>query len=199
MKTYSIHDASLNLNRCPHCAVASPLLSLVHRFDFADAGRNYYSWNVYCCSRCGVPVVGGCPIEQTIITHLFPVAQSISEDVPEKAAAFLSQAMESLHAPSGAVMLCASSVDAMLKEKGYKKGNLYHRIDEASNSGLITAEMATWAHEIRLDANDERHADECAELPNTEDAQKCINFVRALADFMYVLPARVKRGRTIKK
>jgi hypothetical protein len=133
------------------------------------------------------------------LEEIYPQTSSLSDDIPPKAAAFLAQATESLHAPSGAVMLCASSVDAMLKEKGLKKGNLYSRIEEAARSGLITKEMAAWAHEVRLDANDERHADDNAGLPNEEDAKKCIDFVRALADFMFVLPARVERGRSSAK
>ena len=68
-------------------------------------------------------------------------------------------------APAGAVMLAASSVDAMLKEKGYNEGSLYARIGQARDDHLITADMAEWAHEVRLDANDQRHADEAAALP----------------------------------
>ena len=92
-------------------------------------------------------------------------------------------------------MLCASSVDAMLKEKNYKDGSLYQRIDKAAENHLITSEMAKWAHEVRLDANDQRHADESAELPEEADAQKCIEFTKALGEFLFVLPGRVERGR----
>ena len=63
-------------------------------------------------------------------------------------------------------MLSASSVDAMLKVKGYKDGSLYQRIKDAAAGHIITEDMATWAHQVRLDANDERHADESASIPN---------------------------------
>ena len=33
-----------------------------------------------------------------------------------------------------------------------------------------------------------------AELPTKERAEKCIEFAQTLADFLFVLPARVKRG-----
>ena len=92
-------------------------------------------------------------------------------------------------------MLTASSVDAMLKDKGYKDGSLNNRIDQAAVDHLVTDEMAAWAHEIRLDANDQRHADEGAALPNEADAKRVIEFANALAQFLYVLPARVARGR----
>jgi hypothetical protein len=92
-------------------------------------------------------------------------------------------------------MLTASAVDAMLKAKGLNNGSLYSRIDQAKDDHLITAEMATWAHEVRLDANDQRHADENAPLPNEADATRVITFAQALAEFLFVLPAKVARGR----
>ena len=130
---------------------------------------------------------------------IFPVPETIQEGLPLKAASFLKQAIESVHAPSGSIMLCASAVDSMLKEKGLKDGKLFTRIEAATKANLITSDMAAWAHDIRLDANDERHADEAADLPTADDARKCIDFVRSLGDFMFVLPARVARGREASK
>ena len=54
--------------------------------------------------------------------------------------------------------------------------------------------MAHWAHEVRLDANDQRHADQAADLPTTEDAKRVIDFASAFAEFLFVLPSRVQRG-----
>lgn len=54
--------------------------------------------------------------------------------------------------------------------------------------------MAAWAHEVRLDANDQRHADDESPLPEIEDVKRVIEFARALATFLFVLPARVQRG-----
>jgi hypothetical protein len=85
----------------------------------------------------------------------------------------------------------------MLKDKGFKDGSLYSRIESAVAAHLITSEMGVWAHEIRLDANDQRHSDEQAPLPSEADAAKAIEFANALAQFLYVLPAMVVRGRGI--
>lgn len=82
----------------------------------------------------------------------------------------------------------------MLKAKALTAGSLYSRIDEAAKQNLITDEMAKWAHEVRLDANDQRHSDEQAPLPDREQAEKCVEFATALAQFLFVLPARVRRG-----
>jgi hypothetical protein len=81
-----------------------------------------------------------------------------------------------------------------LKAEGYKDGTLYERIDLAAKNHLITDSMAKWAHEVRLDANDQRHADENAPLPTEADARHSVDFAMSLAQFLIVLPARVKRG-----
>ena len=91
-------------------------------------------------------------------------------------------------------MLAASSVDAMLKEKGYIDRSLYNRIEQAVHDNLLTSEMATWAHEVRLDANDQRHVDNNVDLPNEGDAKKVIDFATAIAEYLFVLPARIQRG-----
>jgi hypothetical protein len=85
----------------------------------------------------------------------------------------------------------------MVKEKGYTSGSLYARIGEAATKHLITEEMAAWAHEFRLDANDQRHSDISNDLPSQDDANKAIEFAQGLA-FLFVLPARVARGRIPK-
>ena len=90
--------------------------------------------------------------------------------------------------------MCASAIDAMLKDKGLKEGRLYDRIDQAATKHLITPDMAKWAHQVRLDANDQRHADEAAPLPSQKDAGLCLSFALALAEVLYVIPARVTRG-----
>lgn len=129
------------------------------------------------------------------VLEVWPAPQTVHDSIPQRARTFLQQAISSIAAPSGAVMLAASAVDAMLKDKGLKEGNLYTRIGKASAEHLITAEMAEWAHEVRLDANDQRHADEEGPMPDEADARKSIEFTLALAQFLFVLPARVADGR----
>jgi hypothetical protein len=128
------------------------------------------------------------------VTEVYPVPKSLAQEIPEKPRKFLEQANQSLHAPSGAIMLCSSAVDAMLKLLGYKDGSLYTRIDKAVTDNLLTKEMGQWAHHIRLEANDEHHADETADLPTMPEAEQSIEFTEALADILFVLPSRVKRG-----
>ena len=59
---------------------------------------------------------------------------------------------------------------------------------------MITSDMAKWAHAVRLDANDQRHADEAASLPTAQDAQRVLAFAATLAQIMFILPSRVSQG-----
>ena len=185
----------LDLRRCPHCRVDNP--NLVRQKLFSTQAydtTNGRVWGIYSCNRCGGVVTAAALGENQWVNETYPSEIEVDENIPTKAKAFLNQAIDSIHAPSGAIMLAASSIDAMLKEKGYKDGKLYGRINKAATDHLITNEMAKWAHEVRLDANDERHADDDAELPNSSDAKKTIDFALALAEYLFILPSRIERG-----
>jgi hypothetical protein len=191
----------LDLDRCPYCKVDQPNLNVVYGQETADyTGANRRFWRMYRCERCGGMVTAASSVGfDEIVAHVYPAPQDVDTAVPGNARTYLQQAINSLHSPAGAVMLAASAVDAMLKIKGYKEGSLNQRIDKAAADHLITSEMAQWAHEVRLDANEQRHADESAPLPTGEDAGRCVEFALALGQFMFVLPARVQRGLTDAK
>jgi hypothetical protein len=93
--------------------------------------------------------------------------------------------------------MSTTAVDAMHKERNYRDGSLYSRIRQAEHDHVLTANMADWAHDVRLDANDERHADEASNATPLE-AVRCLEFADTLADLLFVRPARVKPGRTPK-
>jgi hypothetical protein len=82
----------------------------------------------------------------------------------------------------------------MLKAKDYTKGSLYRRIDQAAADNIITADMALWAHHVRLEANDVRHADADSPHATADQAKQSVEFAAALGHFLFVLPSRVRRG-----
>ena len=187
-------QTQLVLARCPHCGVDKPNLNFVWQTEpFAFNGQRRY-WRAYICARCAGLITAEASGWDNEVDRILPVPQDVSEDLPPRARAYLDQAITSLSAPAGAVMLAASAVDSMLKAKNLNTGTLYARIDEAVKAQLITKEMAEWAHDVRLDANDQRHADDNAPLPTEEQARKSVDFAQALGQFMFVLPARVERG-----
>jgi hypothetical protein len=151
-------------------------------------------WSIYVCGTCGKLVSAWASNHNQPVQEFFPKFNAVDLEIPERPRAYLKQASESFHAPAGAVMLAASAVDAMLKTKGYTEGSLYSRIDKAATDHVITADMAIWAHAVRLDANDQRHADHSAELPTIEDARRVLDFAATLAQIMFVLPGRVAKG-----
>ncbi|PLW83644.1 hypothetical protein CWI75_04655 [Kineobactrum sediminis] len=185
----------LELNRCPHCNVDRPNLPMAWKTQTdAHSGGSPRLWAVYECTSCGGLVTAAAVQSDGPVTEYYPSGIVIDESIPGAAGEYLKQAINTLHAPAGSVMLSASSVDAMLKEKDYTTESLYSRINKAAEDHLITTEMARWAHDIRLDANDQRHADQQATLPTEADAKKCVDFAKALGEFLFALPARVKRG-----
>lgn len=128
------------------------------------------------------------------VRAIYPQVQYLSSVLPSKVSHFLQEAIDSTFTPSACIMVCASAVDAMLKEKGFKNGKLYARINKAAAERILTEDMEKWAHQIRLDANDERHADEDAGMPTIDDAKQCVEFAKTLAEFLFVLPDKVTRG-----
>ena len=105
------------------------------------------------------------------------------------------EAEECLHSPSLSIMGSASAVDAMLKAREFKSGSISARLKEAVEALVITKDVAAWGHDVRLEANAQRHADE-GEVPTTEDAQRALDFTEAFGEILFVLPARVKKGRS---
>lgn len=192
--------AQLVLPNCPRCGVKNPAVAITlgpvatKAFD----GTNGRVWAPYVCSTCGGVMlacargldtnnVGG-------ITEVLPPQRTVAEEIPDPARKYLTQARDSLHAPDGAVMLAASAVDAMLKAKDYRAGWLYDRIEQAAKDHVITADMAKWAHHVRLGANEPRHADNEKPHATGEEAAQAVEFAAALGHILFVLPARVKRG-----
>lgn len=202
-------EGHLLLPRCPHCATAHPTIKQEHFLavrplrGMPQAANQAQSlrWHIYICTSCGGLIAAMVPVtthQQPMTkyaTWIIPGPRAARTDVPPRVAGYLDQAQETMSSPSASVMVSASAVDAMLKEKGYKTGSLYTRIGEAVAANVITADMGEWAHDVRLDANDERHADEQSALPTVDDAIRCYEFAVTLAEVIFVLPARVKRGR----
>lgn len=192
-------NKQFGLPRFPHCQIAKPLLTEVFNLETEDhSGNDQRKWGIYRCSSCGGLITAYAFEFNEFAIDWFPKSNTLDDDIPERPRIYLLQALESLHAPSGSIMLSASSVDSMLKIKGYTEGNLYSRIDKAAKDHLTTNEMASWAHQVRLDANNQRHADETDSLPTVQDAQRVIDFVMAFCQYLFVLPAKVQRGASQK-
>lgn len=199
------------VSRCPHCSIASPLLRCVWSSAEHETGGNHFPitpqdggelkyWWLYCCSSCGGMIAVKSGIHSThlgnryVFEEMYPAPKKAHEDIPETARNYLQQAMDTIHAPDAAAVMAGSAVDAMLKDKGYSEGSLYHRIDQALQDHVLTDGMANWAHEVRLGSNRPRHSDAKRPHVSREEAIQSVEFAEALAHFLYVLTARIQRG-----
>jgi hypothetical protein len=136
-------------------------------------------------------VIDGHPHLGIVIARYFPAMASVDAAVVPSAARYLKQALETRYAPDACVLMCASAIDAMLKDKGVAEGTLKQRIDLALEQRLIPTALSIWAHRVRLDANDTRHADVASGGMTAEDAARAIDFANAMANYLYVLPAKM--------
>lgn len=101
------------LDKCPHCSVDKPSLSQNARFSTTNfAGSNQRFWVAYACSRCGGVVIAASPQEHGNVHEIYPSSRLVNDAIPNPARSYLQQAIDTLHAPAGSVMLSASSVDA---------------------------------------------------------------------------------------
>ena len=186
-------ENNLALPRCPHCNIADPFLARIHHFETKGRGGER-QWITYGCQTCGGVVTAAAKVGHGTVGEYYPVSRDFPDSIPDRPRTYLSQALESLAQPAGSIMLSASAVDAMLKVKNLRDGTLNQRIEKAVEQHLITEDMGRWAHQVRLDANDQRHADEEAEFPDQDSAKLTLEFATALAQVLFVIPALVTRG-----
>jgi hypothetical protein len=188
------------LQRCPHCGVARPQMMPEWRSSMMAGINGFPSriWGTFSCTSCGQLVLAaGIPNLNTgnaYIHLIYPGLRSAAAELPDTARTYLQQAYETLHAPDAAAVMAGSAVDAMLKAKGYDKGSLYDRIDQAVADHLLTKEMGDWAHLVRLGSNRPRHADKDKPHVSPEEAQQSVGFAQALGEFLFVLSSRVAKG-----
>ena len=205
-----IRRTLIGIERCPQCGVASPTLTYQSFFtDPYDQASIRPAWFIYRCESCGdlVAAKGEASITSlqsstvnylvnytTYAERIIPEPITIDSNLPERPRTYLSQALSTIHAPDGAVMLAGSAIDAMLKIKGLKDGSVYARIEKAVEDGILTKDMSKWAHAVRLESNKPRHADLDEPHATKEQALLVLEFAKALGDFLFVLPARVAAG-----
>jgi hypothetical protein len=191
-----------DVRRCPHCGIANPQMVMLwhsqNQIVGSDRAWEAYWWATYNCTTCGGVVLAKLYSTNAVV-RLYPEPRTAHDDIPEPAKRFLQQAYETLHAPDAAAVMAGSAVDAMLKKLEYNDGSLYSRIDQAVREHKLTVAMGEWAHEVRLGSNRPRHADEQRPHVSNEEAKQSVEFAEALANFLFVLSARIERGQKAAK
>lgn len=197
-ESFRLDGQLLGVDNCPHCGATHPVLV---RLWISDgyipnaSGANHSKWAAYGCTTCGgVVAAKGRTNDGTAypyVERLFPDAWEPHRSIPPAVATYLRQARSTLSSPDASVVMSASSIDAMLKHFQLTKGSLNARIDEAATAGLLAKNMAEWAHRVRLDANNTRHADLATPHMSKSDAERAFAFADALATYLFVIPSRM--------
>ena len=176
-----IGDQLLGLSNCPHCGTAHPTLKSAWHSQQPTYRADSLSpsiWAAYGCTSCGSIVTAkgkpGATESNPFIVAIFPAPWEADATIPARVAKYLKQAKGTLSSADASVLMSAAAIDAMLKDKNVNSGSLNQRIDEAVRVGLITNGMAEWAHRVRLDGNDSRHADAASPDLSWDDAQRAM-------------------------
>ncbi|WP_182058294.1 DUF4145 domain-containing protein [Pantoea sp. ME81] len=133
------------------------------------------------------------------VTDLYPEAPTIESpnSTPERASKFFIEAKEDFARGryETSAMNCRKVIDIATKTLHVgAEDKLVRRISALRQTGLITQEMADWAHIVRIDTNGAVHSDEEFE---SEEVDQLLKFTEVFLTYAFTLPALVKEKREI--
>jgi hypothetical protein len=212
---------NVQLAICPFCYAKNPGLHLIHLTDIElslpqarllgdQVAEGACQWALYSCTSCLLCISvciaqawGATGRLRTVLA--FPTivsSHSRLKDTPSSARDYLLEAERIRRdSPRSSILATATAIDHMLKHRGYKTGSLYERINAAVAAQEFPKSIGDWAHEVRLDANDIRHADEHTD-PSYYSAQRADLLWRlaaTISDVWFGIPAEIARGRAATK
>ena len=202
-------DAAFHLStRCPRCGdkvsmppTGSPQLAKRNANVRSRQGVDVYAILHLCTNHeCSGSTVGYySPNNDGSWRYEFHVpryhAYEAPEELPARPRTILQDANDSRGSPVACTPTAVRAVEAMLAEKGYKKGGLKSRIEKAVTEGKLPQDMADWANEVRENGNVTHTDAEPEPLPSDKDATRSLLFAKTLAEYLFVLPARIKSSR----
>jgi len=202
---------------CPHCRKGSVFTSATvpHAIMNYSTGREELAAPMQCpgCAKYILGIVARRGDEAEYLAH-YPVGSpddAVDPNVPAAIAADFSEALRCVWVRShkAAVAMCRRSVEASCIDLNAKGKNLYQKIDDLADNGIITDPLRRMAHRVRLTANAELHGkkgkqadtakegealsvgDDLADVV-ARDAEAMIAFVREFFHHVYVMPALLK-------
>lgn len=200
---------------CPHCLKDNAVMKFIHQ---AHLAQRHYSL-VFQCQSCfklliaevetdlhGGPSQSAHNSAYPVIVNnhrnirvnlTYPQAKRIDAPMstPPRAAKFLIEAKEDFARCryETSAMNCRKVIDIATKELHLKEEEkLVRRISALRETGLITQEMADWAHIVRIDTNSAIHSDE--EF-TADEVDQLLKFTEVFLTYSFTLPAMVKAKR----
>lgn len=131
------------------------------------------------------------------VNATYPQAIQIDapNSTPPRAAKFFIEAKEDFSRGryETSAMNCRKVIDIATKNLHLKdEDKLVRRISALRETGLITQEMADWAHIVRIDTNGAVHSDE--EF-SKEEVDQLLKFTEVFLTYSFTLPAMVSAKR----
>lgn len=188
---------------CPFCRTQGVAFRAVYEWRTANEKRV-----LLICGHCNEAVIREYRSQHSPINlsgdmsqHAFfgmqwpePQEGSAPRDTPDSVARFFEQGTSSLESgnydAAGMVFRKALEVATKSLDETLSGKKLVQRIDLLKERGVITADLAQWAHEIRLGGNDAAHDDEPFSVQDCEDLK---NFIEAFLRYVFTLPSAVRR------
>jgi hypothetical protein len=133
------------------------------------------------------------PSERLRIIEIWPEStQGAPENLPSNVENFFSQGLQNERSgnwdAAGAMFRKSLDIATKILDPTSANKNLFQRITALEKAGRLTADLAAWAHEVRIDGNASVHDDE----PETrEDVAAIHEFARAVLLYTFTLPALV--------
>lgn len=208
MTNSMVHD-------CPHCS--TPKMAFTIRGEYADPTNPSRHFVTGSCNGCSAPLVAllvarggglgwtisnfhGDILQHTGLNFMgaWPEAQTLEapNNTPEKVGRSYVEAAEARKRKSwnAACGTYRRTMELALKAfaPDIEAWKLEKRIDKLASEGLITSDIQTWAHELRLDGNEALHGDEDATEEMTEQMHHLTHF---LLVYLYTLPGQIKAAR----
>jgi Domain of unknown function (DUF4145) len=200
---------------CPHCRVKNNGFT-VHGTS-ANSQKERGIWHTtFLCNSCFNPVVVTTSgdgitnpaqqpgdISKTFkVLAIYPKPEKI--DIPEHLPVEISEAFSDgcqimnigeIKSGNSAIQTFRRCLELALKDKSPEidAWKLEKRIDAMSKQGLITKDIADWAHDLRLDGNEASHEGGISR----EDAAQVMELTRMVLLYIFTIPEQIKIKRGV--
>lgn len=196
---------------CPHCGGTNAAFTSTAETHIFDGQFGVFAT----CNNCRAPVVfrmigpdrkrtgphacTGNPADEhwsVLVTYPEPTVPACPAHTPDAVCRYYMQAAANLRPKmwDAAGMACRKALDVatLVLEPSGKGSTLARRINALAAAGRITADLADWAHEIRVLGNEAAHdPDEFAEA----DARALFAFTELLLMYLFTLPGMLAERR----
>lgn len=130
------------------------------------------------------------------IIHQFPVySPSMHNTIPDlvKKATIEAEKCFAVGAPNACGTMARRAVDALCQEKKAEGKDVYNRLEDLKNKGILPKELWEWGNQLRIFGKKGAHP-EFEELEDS-DAEAAVKFLRDLLKYSYVLPYELQRAK----